>query len=289
MASLTPAAATIEGVADDSAQARRFVLRLQRPDPAWQHARPGQFFMLSVPGAGEAAFTFLELPDAEGRFGALVRATGVLTRALFALGTGRVVGVRGPFGSPWPGVPAGARLLVIAGGCGLAPLGALLRYRAGNAADATALVYAARDESHAMLGAERARWRGAGMAIDELRDDGETRPQVLRQHLCERIDATLARAGVLPEAACIAGPEAMMRAAAAHLVERGVPALQVFLSIERRMHCAVGNCGHCYVAHSYACREGPTYAYARLLELDAAALTGRCGDVPAPWLGCAGA
>lgn len=289
MASLTPVAATIEGVADDSAQARRFALRLLRPDPAWQRARPGQFFMLSVPGVGEAAFTFLELPDADGRFGALVRETGVLTRALFALGAGRVVGVRGPFGSPWPDVPDGARLLAIAGGCGLAPLGALLGCRTEHAAEATTLLYAARDDAHAMLGAERARWRAEGMVIDELRDDGETRDRVLRERLHGRIDAALTRVDALPEAACVAGPEAMMRAAAVQLVERGMPAQQVFLSIERRMHCAVGNCGHCYVAHSYACREGPTYAYSRLLALDAAAFTAGRGDAVSPWLGCAGA
>ena len=33
------------------------------------------------------------------------------------------------------------------------------------------------------------------------------------------------------------------------------------------MHCAVGLCGHCYIADSYACVDGPVYRYDHYRQL----------------------
>src|SRR5262249_17520747 len=52
-----------------------------------------------------------------------LRAVGAVTQALHDARVGDVVGVRGPFGTGW-GVPApaGADLVIVGGGIGLAPL-----------------------------------------------------------------------------------------------------------------------------------------------------------------------
>lgn len=42
---------------------------------------------------------------------------------------------------------------------------------------------------------------------------------------------------------------------------------RIWLSLEQRMHCGVGLCGHCYLAQTYVCRQGPTYRYDELLSL----------------------
>ena len=48
---------------------------------------------------------------------------------------------------------------------------------------------------------------------------------------------------------------------------RGLAAERIWLSLERRMHCADGLCGHCYLGASYVCRDGPTYRYDHYLRL----------------------
>ncbi len=38
----------------------------------------------------------------------------------------------------------------------------------------------------------------------------------------------------------------------------------MLVSLERRMKCGLGKCGHCQINSSYVCQEGPVY---RLTEL----------------------
>ena len=78
--------------------------------------------------------------------------------------------------------------------------------------------------------------------------------------------------GLLPRAlfdpeetmAFVCGPEIMMRFAAKALVERGVAAERIFLSMERNMKCAIGLCGHCQFGPHFICKDGPVFAFARV-------------------------
>jgi NAD(P)H-flavin reductase len=58
-----------------------------------------------------------------------------------------------------------------------------------------------------------------------------------------------------------------MLATAEACLKRGLRSDKVWLSLERRMHCANGLCGHCYLGPSYVCQDGPTYRYDRFLQL----------------------
>jgi NAD(P)H-flavin reductase len=121
---LLPRRACIERIVPESADTRTFHLKLDRPDPALDAARPGQFVMLSLLGHGEAAFTPSALPGAGGIPGVVVvtvRQVGTLTGALFALRAGATVGVRGPYGHGFPDEPD-VPTVYVAGGCGLSPL-----------------------------------------------------------------------------------------------------------------------------------------------------------------------
>jgi anaerobic sulfite reductase subunit B len=42
---------------------------------------------------------------------------------------------------------------------------------------------------------------------------------------------------------------------------------QIWLSLERRMHCGVGLCGHCYLADNLVCTQGPSYRYDKYIAL----------------------
>jgi NAD(P)H-flavin reductase len=60
------------------------------------------------------------------------------------------------------------------------------------------------------------------------------------------------------------GPEVMMRFAAQAVLERGVPPARIWLSLERKMQCAVGFCGHCQLGPEFVCRDGPVFCFDRV-------------------------
>jgi len=56
----------------------------------------------------------------------------------------------------------------------------------------------------------------------------------------------------------------MMNSIADHFTNSGLSANAIFLAVERRMHCAVALCGHCYINNQYACKQGPTFSWQEL-------------------------
>jgi len=39
--------------------------------------------------------------------------------------------------------------------------------------------------------------------------------------------------------------------------DAGIPPSEVFISLERNMHCAIGHCGHCQLGPDFVCKDGP--------------------------------
>ncbi len=60
-------------------------------------------------------------------------------------------------------------------------------------------------------------------------------------------------------AAC--GPPVFYRFMLEKLVSRGFAKDRIFLSLERRMECGVGKCGHCAVGYTFTCLHGPVFSY----------------------------
>lgn len=263
MINLTPRRLLLEDSYEDGEDSRHFSFRIEAPSAADLAAMPGQFFVLAVPGHGEAPFTYVSLPNAAGRFSALIRRCGALTAALFERASGSMLGYRGPFGKGWPLFLHQQQVLLVAGGCGLAPLAGLLDEASRHRLPARlSVIYGARHAATQVLGRERQRWRQAMPFIETF----DTAAPGQRQGLpCAHIDELFPAQP--PDALLCCGPEALMRASAEACLQRGVAPSRIWLSIERRMHCADGLCGHCYVGASYACRDGPTYRYDRYLHL----------------------
>jgi len=59
----------------------------------------------------------------------------------------------------------------------------------------------------------------------------------------------------------ICGPEPMMRFSALALMEHGVAAKDIRVSLERNMQCGIGWCGHCQLGPLLLCRDGPVVGY----------------------------
>jgi NAD(P)H-flavin reductase len=56
----------------------------------------------------------------------------------------------------------------------------------------------------------------------------------------------------------------MMQAVAAAVMQRGVAAADIFLSLERNMACAAAICGLCQLGPAFVCRDGPVFRHDRI-------------------------
>src|SRR3989338_8606044 len=124
-----PRPALIEKIIVESPDTKTFILRLKDKTQGTLKYKPGQFLMLSLACFGEAPFTFATSPSREARFHVSLRRVGILTAALHQLQEKDLVGVRGPYGNSFPLAKIKHKdLLFIAGGCGIAPLRALIQH-----------------------------------------------------------------------------------------------------------------------------------------------------------------
>ncbi len=71
-------------------------------------------------------------------------------------------------------------------------------------------------------------------------------------------------------ACCVCGPPIMYRYVLLALRSRGVKEKDIWMSLERRMKCGVGKCGHCQINGSYVCQDGPVYHYPDIKALQEA-------------------
>ncbi|HEY0838070.1 MAG TPA: FAD/NAD(P)-binding protein [Azospirillum sp.] len=225
--------------------------------------KPGQFNMVYTFGVGEVPISISGDPADPGVLVHTIRAVGKATDALGRLGPGDRVGIRGPFGTPWP-VEAGYGNDVVfaAGGVGLAPLRPAIyrvlaeREKFGN----VVILYGARTPEDILFPKELQGWRSrfdTSVQVTVDRVTGKWGGKV-------GVVTNLIKAGGFDRHHCTAfvcGPEVMMRYAAEALVERGVAREGVWLSMERNMKCAVGFCGHCQFGPTFVCRDGPVYRY----------------------------
>lgn len=223
---------------------------------------PGQFNMLYAFGVGEAAISIsADSPDGDA-FVHTVRDVGAVSRALAAAQPGATLGLRGPFGTGWPVAEAeGLDMLFVAGGLGLAPLRpavhAVLRRR--ERFGCVTVLFGTRHPADILYPGELGQWRKAGLdvllTVDHA-DPGWTGHVGVVPSLIGRAGFDPARA-----AAMICGPEVMMRFTAAALLDAGLPAQRIHVSMERNMHCAIGHCGHCQFGPSFICKDGPVMRY----------------------------
>jgi NAD(P)H-flavin reductase len=59
----------------------------------------------------------------------------------------------------------------------------------------------------------------------------------------------------------------MYRFVLMELLGKGLSEWNIWLSLERRMKCGVGKCGHCQLDHLYTCQDGPAFPYAKIKYL----------------------
>jgi len=229
------------------------------PVPAF---RAGQFGMLYAPGIGEVAISI----SAIGSDGALlhtIRDVGAVSRALHDAQDGSVLGVRGPFGTDWGLETAvGCDLVIVAGGVGLAPLRPVVLGALARRADygRVVLVAGARSPEEFLFREQLADWTARpDMEVDQTIDQ----PAIGWDGPIGFVTEPLGWLELDPQRtiAFVCGPEPMMRFSANVLLDKGIPAEQIRVSLERNMQCGVGLCGHCQLGPLLVCRDGPVVDY----------------------------
>jgi sulfhydrogenase subunit gamma (sulfur reductase) len=228
---------------------------------------PGQFVMASVLGVGEAPFVVTSSPSrSNGTFELCVRRLGDVTSALHRLQPDDTIGVRGPFGRGFPiERMRGKDLLFAPGGMGLPPLRSLINQVLDERGSfgRVIILYGARRPTEFLFRDEVDEW--------VARDDVECHLTVERGD--ETWDGHLGVITTLfPEVvvdprntvAVTCGPPIMYRFVIMELLGKGIPDTQIYLSLERRMKCGVGKCGHCQINNLYCCQDGPVFSYAQI-------------------------
>jgi NAD(P)H-flavin reductase len=226
----------------------------------------GQFNMLYVFGVGEVPISISGDPTRPRPLVHTTRAVGTVTNAMQTLRRGDPVGVRGPFGQPWPVQEAqGKDVVLVAGGIGLAPLRPVLYHLLAQRAQygQIVLLYGTRTPADLLYRRQLEQWRGRfDLEVDVTVDRAEG---AWHGHVGV-VTRRIATASFDPSDTVVmmCGPEVMMRFTAMELLHRGVSEEHIFVSMERNMKCAIGFCGHCQFGPTFICKDGPVLRYDHL-------------------------
>ncbi len=229
---------------------------------------PGQFNMLYVFGHGEVPISMSGDPDQTEKLTHTIRNVGPVTAALQQIKAGDTIGVRGPFGSAWPLEEAkGKDIILMAGGLGLAPLRPALYRLLANRGDyeTVTLLYGTRAPETILFADELTEWGGT---IDVAISVDSAGSPAWPGHVGVVTDLLLDRK-IDPRntIALICGPEIMMRFCAHALLDKGLSASDIYLSMERNMKCAIGHCGRCQYGPYFLCKDGPVFAFEAVAQL----------------------
>lgn len=230
---------------------------------------PGQFYMIYVFGHGEVPISVSGDPAKPGELTFTVMAVGSVTRALCAVKSGDTIGLRGPFGSAWPVEDVKGRdVIVMAGGLGLAPLRPSIYHMLHNRDDYgdLTILYGTRQPQSIVFPEALAGWREDALVevdvtVDSAGHDWLGKVGVVTELLKGR---TIDQAKT---SALICGPEIMMRFSAYALLDLGVAAENIYVSMERNMKCAVKMCGRCQYGPFFICDDGPVFSFNRVERL----------------------
>ncbi len=230
---------------------------------------PGQFVQVSIPGIGECPISICSYSEEHLKLN--IREVGNMTSAMAKLRKGDSLFVRGPYGNGYKmGQFRNNNLIIIGGGCGVAPLKGVIEYVERHRDDYkdVHLFLGYRSPDNILFKEELAEWRK-------------------KYHLTVTIDENVhgefcynAKTGFITDAlknssidngnkvVFICGPPIMMNYVIQVLKEKGFNDDQIFISAERLMYCAFGACCHCMIRGKFTCIDGPVFRYDEVKEYE---------------------
>jgi NAD(P)H-flavin reductase len=257
-ASLIPTPATVTGIRFETSNVATYYIRLPT---GFDLPKPGQFDMLYIHGVGEVPISVSDIDYKERVVAHTVRFVGSVTYAFTKLREGDIIGFRGPYGIGWPmELAVGKDIVIVAGGIGLPPLRPVIREVARNRGMYGRLIilYGARTPQDLIYSYEYKEYESIPNTELYLTVDTPTSEWKGNVGVVTNLIRVIS---VDPEKsiAFICGPEIMMKYAIKELLKRGFKMNKIFLSLERRMKCGVGLCGHCQMGPYFVCKHGPVF------------------------------
>jgi sulfhydrogenase subunit gamma (sulfur reductase) len=230
--------------------------------------KAGQFNMLYAFGVGEVAISIVSDPAEPENLEHTIRLAGRVTGVMARWKVGDVVGVRGPYGNGWPVEAARGRdIIIITGGLGCAPVAGLINYifRRREEYGELHILHGVKTPNDLLYRERFDQWRRAPRTKVYLTTDHPDKSWHDKIGVVTQLFDEL----TAPPSAIVmmCGPEVMMRFAAQSLRHQGIDDDSIYLSMERRMECAVGLCGHCQYRQHFVCKDGPVFSYRKVKEL----------------------
>ncbi len=230
---------------------------------------PGQFIELSVIGSGESPISISSTPTRKGMLEFCVRRMGRNTNALYRLKDNDLIGIRGPYGNGFPvHEMEGSNLLLIAGGLGMAPLRSLLNYALDNRQryERIVLMYGAkypedvlfRDELESLENREDV---DCLLTVEQAYNLPDAKPWHGKIGMVTDLFQEFKDLDVKNTYAVACGPPIFYKFVIEQLLQRGYHKDKILMSLERRMECGIGKCGHCGIGYKYTCIDGPVFTY----------------------------
>ena len=263
-----PMAATLKRVEKLTENETLFEIELDSLLPLGH--RPGQFVEVSIMGTGEAPISVSSAPG-DTSFEIVVRKVGDVTGKLHTLSAGDKIGIRGPFGNGFDTVTLkGKDLLFICAGLGVVPIRSFINYVLGHRADygKVFILYGCKEPAEQLFLDEVGEWRSRA-DVDYI-ECVDTCPEGQCWEGNTGVITTLIpMADFDPKdtVAIVVGPPIVYRFVNRDLLNMGVPEENIIVSLERRMKCGVGKCGHCQINGLYACKDGPVFNYKDIKDL----------------------
>jgi len=264
-----PRPAVITALREEGRDIRHYTLRYVDEAPGETVDCAGQFYMLTVFGAGEVALSipFGDLPGTKMEF--CVKTVGRVTSALAALAIGDVVGLRGPYGRGFPyDQLKGCDVLLVGSGVGMAPLRTII-----------VRMLAQRHEFGRIAIIASASSYGGIVYADELKSWANQPDVTVQYALAKPTQKVRAHVGYINDLlpglpfdwantrALLCASPRRIKLVAADLLGLGMNPEHISTSLETHMRCGIGKCGHCKVGSHYVCVDGPVFSYREMLAL----------------------
>lgn len=265
-----PQIATVDAITDETPQIKTLTLTIQNGKGL--NARPGQFIQLTIFGSGEFPVSIAPIyGTANKRFQTTVQKIGKVTKEIDNLSVGTKVGIRGPFGNGFPMEKLkGQDILLVTGGVGLSAMLHLIRHIMNKRRQygKIKLLHGAKKPADII-------YKDSDFLLNKNTNKNELDIALTVDYpdpgwqghvgvVTDLLKATNIVSGKTVAVVC--GPSIMMKFAVVGLIDKGLKKNEIFLSMERRMQCGIGLCGHCMIGPKRVCLDGPIFSFEELSD-----------------------
>ena len=257
--------AKIKKIRKETENIRTYYLKIE--DQKKEEYKPGRFSVLYIYGGGEVPISISGIEDDTITY--TVRFAGSVTNMFNNLKIDDKIGIRGPYGNHWPlEENKGKDIVIVSGGIGLAPLRPIIYEVKKNRNDYGKLfiLYGARTPNDLIFKTEFKEYeeiKNCELHVTVDKGDEKWKGNV------GVVTTLIPKINVNPEntVAFICGPEIMMKFTVKDLMNKSkLPKTRIYVSMERRMRCGIGLCGHCQIGPYFVCKDGPVFPFYRIEE-----------------------